>query len=405
MIYNLITSMLYVAPLLEPADKAVLDLIAGQKDKLRAYSSDTSPKRWTGSLRRSSLARAIQGSNSIEGYNVSLDDAMAVVEDEPIVDERTETARAIKGYRDAMTYICQASQDPYFEFSKQFLKSLHFMMIGHDLSKLPGKWRPGSIFVVNSKSGEAVYTAPDVDFVNPLIEELIEYLKNDKDTPAIVKGAMAHLNLTMIHPFKDGNGRMARALQTLVIALGGTIFPAFSSIEEWLGENTQEYYQILALVGQGKWSPERSAQPWIRFCFKAHYQQAATLVRRNEEYELLYETIVRIAEYNGINERSHIAMFDAALGFRVTNQRYKADAEVTEIVASRDLKKLCDLGLFEPLGEKRGRHYRAAEILKNARIQTRLPRPIADPYDLIMRQEAKASNTHREESEPRLPGM
>ena len=218
MIINWITLMLYVAPPLESADQAVLDLIAGQRDKLRAYSSDTSPRRWAGSLRRSSLARAIQGSNSIEGYNVSLDDAMAVVEDEPIVDERTETSRAIKGYRDAMTYICQAAQDPYFEFSKQFLKSLHFMMIGYDLSKLPGRWRPGPIFVVNSKTGEAVYTAPDVDFVNSLVDELVKYLKEDKNTPAILKGAMAHLNLTMIHPFKDGNGRMARALQTLVIA-------------------------------------------------------------------------------------------------------------------------------------------------------------------------------------------
>lgn len=385
MIINGITHMLYGAPPLEPADQAVLDLIAGQKDKLRAYSSDTSARRWTGSLRRSSLARAIQGSNSIEGYNVSLDDAMAVVEDEPIVDERTETSRAIKGYRDAMTYISQATQDPYFEFSKQFLKSLHFMMVGYDLSKLPGKWRSGSIFVVNSKTNEPVYTAPDVDFVNPLVEELVEYLKSDKDTPAIIKGAMAHLNLTMIHPFKDGNGRMARALQTLVIALGGTVFPAFSSIEEWLGENTQEYYQVLALVGQGTWSPVRSAQPWLRFCFKAHYQQAETLVRRNEEYERLFGKIVSIAESHGVNERSHLAMFDAALGFRVTNQRYKTDANVSEIVASRDLKKLCDLGLFEPLGEKRGRHYRAAEILKDARRQTRLPRPIADPYDLIRR--------------------
>ena len=397
--------MLYAAPALEPADTAVLDLIAAQKDKLRVYSSDTSPKRWTGSLRRSSLARAIQGSNSIEGYNVSLDDAMAVVEDEPIVDERTETARAIKGYRDAMTYIVQASQDQYFEFSKQFLKSLHFMMMGHDMSKMPGKWRPGPIFVVNSKTGEAVYTAPDIDFVNPLIEELVEYLKNDRDTPPIIKGAMAHLNLTMIHPFKDGNGRMARALQTLVIALGGTIFPAFSSIEEWLGENTQEYYQVLALVGQGRWSPERSAQPWLRFCLKAHYQQAATLVRRNEEYERLYERIVSIADANGINERSHIALFDAALGFRVTNQRYKADAEVTEIVASRDLKKLCDVGLFEPLGEKRGRYYKAASILRDARAQTRFPRPISDPYDLVRRREARSANGQRDESEPRLPGV
>ncbi len=62
---------------------------------------------------------------------------------------------------------------------------------------------------------------------------------------------MAHLNLTMIHPFKDGNGRMARALQTLVLSREGIVSPVFSSIEEWLGKNTLPYYNILAETGEG----------------------------------------------------------------------------------------------------------------------------------------------------------
>lgn len=396
--------MIYRTPALDATDLAVLSMIDDQKERLKMYTG-AAPKRWLGSLRRSTLARAIQGSNSIEGYNASLDDALAVVEDEPILDERTETARAIKGYREALNYICQAAQDPYFEFSKQFLKSLHFMMLGFDLSKYPGQWRPGSVFVVNSKDGEIVYTAPDLELVNQLIEELVSYLKDKTDDLPIIKAAMAHLNLTMIHPFKDGNGRMARALQTLVIATGGTLHPAFSSIEEWLGENTQEYYQILALVGQGKWSPDRSALPWIRFCLKAHYQQAATLIRRNEEYERLFEKIIVIAEHNKLPERVHMVLFDAALGFRVTNPRHRAEAEVSEIVASRDLKRLCDVGLFMPFGEKRGRYYRAGEELKIARLVTRIPRPLNDPYDLVMKRERRNASQLELDNEPRLPGV
>lgn len=307
---------------------------------------------------------------------------MAIVENEPIADERTETARAVTGYRDALTYICQASQDSSFELNKQFLKSLHFMLLGFDLSKYPGQWRPGSIFVVSSKDGEAVYTAPDRERVNSSIDELVTYLNDSHDDLPIIKAAMAHLNLTMIHPFKDGNSRMARALQTLVIALGGTLHPAFSSIEEWLGENTKEYYQILAAVGQGKWSPERSALPWVRFCLKAHYQQAATLIRRNEEYERLFEKILVISERHKLTERVQMILFDAALGFRVTNQRHRGDATVSELVASRDLKKLCDAGLFIPFGEKRGRCYRAGDELKAARTATRLPRTVGDPYEI-----------------------
>ena len=67
----------------------------------------------------------------------------------------------------------------------------------------------------------------------------------------MVRGAMAHLNLTMINPFKDGNGRISRALQTLVLAREGILHPVFCSIEEWLGRVTAEYYAVLAEVGQG----------------------------------------------------------------------------------------------------------------------------------------------------------
>ena len=385
---------IFQAPTLEEADLGVLELIGGQKDRLRTYTQNA-PARWIGSLRRSTFARAIQGSNSIEGYNATLDEALAVVEGEGAADEKSETYLAIDGYREALTYVGQAATDPYFEFSKQFLKSLHFMMVGHDLSKYPGQWRPGSIFVVDQKSGQVVYEGPEVELVDPLIEELVAYLKTEVSQPAVVKAAMAHLNLTMIHPFKDGNGRMARALQTLVIALGGELHPVFSSIEEWLGRNTEDYYRALAVTGQGAWHPERSAQLWVRFCLKAHYQQAATLIRRNEEYARLFDKVEAMIEAAKLPDRASVPLFDAALGFRLTNARYRADADVTELVASRDLKRLCDAGLLSAIGEKRGRIYHASAELAAARADTRLRRPLQDPYKLVRARPGQAGRPSR----------
>ncbi len=395
---NRLTIMIFESPPLDQSDREVLELIERQRERLKVHTQ-SAPKRWSGSLRRSTFARAIQGSNSIEGYNATLDDALAVVEDEQPVDERTETWLAIRGYRNALTYIGQAATDPYFEFSKQFLKSLHFMMLSHEMSKHPGQWRPGSIFVVNQKTGETVYEGPDVELINTLIEKLVEYLKTNTDDPTVVKAAMAHLNLTMIHPFKDGNGRMARALQTLVIALDGMLHPVFSSIEEWLGQNTEEYYLVLGMTGQGQWNPERSSLTWVRFCIKAHYQQAATLIRRNEEYSRLFD--VELLKENAMPDRASLTVFDAALGFRVTNSRYRVDAEVTELTASRDLKRLSDAGLIIPIGERRGRTYRASDTLKGIRQRTRLPRPLENPYELIARRQPPAAI----QSEPRLPGV
>jgi len=327
-----------------------------------------------------------------------MDEAIAAVEEELPIDDRTETWFAINGYRAALTYIMQASTDNYFEFSKQFLKSLHFMMTGFNLNSYPGQWRPGSVHVVNKASGEIVYTAPDVDFVDSLVIELVEYLGRETNQSSVVRAAMAHLNLTMIHPFKDGNGRMARALQTLVLAREGIVHPLFSSIEEWLGRNTDEYYRVLACVGQGEWNPRNDTLPWVRFCLKGHYQQAATLIRRNEEYESLFSLVDEIIKNHSLHDRMAIPLFDAALGTRLTNSRYQSEAEVTQYIASRDLKLLADEGLFEAHGEKRGRFYTAGPDLQAARQQVRKSKQVPDPYQL-------PSVLRKDEPTPHLPGF
>lgn len=385
--------MIYDLPSPTQTDLKVLDLIAGLHQRLEhILSSDN--RRWTGSLRRSSMARAIRGSNTIEGYNATLDQVMGAIENEPPA-EYTETWLATKGYRDAMTYILQACRDPYFEYNKQFLKSLHFMMIGHEMAKSPGQWRTGTVYVVDQQTGQTVYEAPDAGLVNDLVEELVVMLRDHEKIWAPVIGAMAHLNLTMIHPFRDGNGRMARALQTLVIAKAGMTDPILSSIEEWLGENTPEYYKILAEVGKGKWSPKNDALPWIRFCLKAHYQQAQRLVRRVDEYAQVYGRIEKLTSEMKLNERTQLPLFDAAIGYKVTNMRYREEAEVTEFVASRDLKKLSELGLVNPVGEGRGRFYEAGPQLKAIRGETRRDRTLDDPYQVVEAAEAKAAATEQ----------
>jgi hypothetical protein len=79
------------------------------------------------------FARAVQGSNSIEGYNASLDDVVAAVEGEPTLDAYGETQLALAGYRDAMTYVLQIAGDEGLEVDEGLRKSLHFMMMRHDL--------------------------------------------------------------------------------------------------------------------------------------------------------------------------------------------------------------------------------------------------------------------------------
>src|SRR5947199_1446854 len=139
------------------------------------------------------------------------------------------------------------------------------MRLQHTLAKNPGRWRPGPIFVYDDEREERVYVGPDAEQVPGLVDELLGFLNGNPGMPGVVKAAMAHLDLVMIHPFSDGNGRMARCLQTLVLSARGVLSPEFSSIEEYLGRNRQDYYDVLAAVGEGEWNPQNDTRRWIRF--------------------------------------------------------------------------------------------------------------------------------------------
>lgn len=274
--------MLFSSTELDEADRRVLTLIKGQHQRLRPLVA--APRRWSGLLRKVALARAVRGSNSIEGYVVSVDDAFAALDDQEPMAADDHSWQAVRGYRDAMTYVLQIAKDDRPTINAETLKALHFMMQHYDLTRWPGRWRPGEVYVYDEDNRVTVYVAPEADQVPDLVEELVEQLNTtDSDMPAMVRAAMAHLNLVMIHPFKDGNGRMARCLQTLILACDGTLMaPEFSSIEEYLGHNQQAYYRVLAKVGGGTWNPAGDTQPWIRFCLTAHYRQALRVEQRAE---------------------------------------------------------------------------------------------------------------------------
>jgi Fic family protein len=373
--------MIFQCPNLAPEDKEVIEMILEFRRNLR-HQVASNPVRWNGLLRRTTFARAIQGSNSIEGYNATLAEAVAIVDEEKPETLKEETERALSSYRRAMTYILSLHSDPHAEITAQLIRTLHFIMLEYDMTKSPGKWRTGAISVVHEPTGGTVYEGPDWRLVPDLVEELVQQVHREK-TDSTVQAAMAHLNLTMIHPFRDGNGRMARALQTLVMTRDHILSPEFNSIEEWLGRNTDAYYAILGSVGQGAWHPENDALPWVRFCLVAHYQQAATLVKRNAVLTRVYAEIGKLRKQHGLHERTEIAMADATYGFRVTNEHYRNENDISNVVASRDLKCLSDIGLLKPVGEKRGRFYVATDVLKEIYARSNDPSRAADPYELL----------------------
>ncbi|MGH9891312.1 MAG: Fic family protein [bacterium] len=374
--------MIFSVPEITGNEPDVLAEIDEIRKKL-SYALKTST-RWTGVLRRNLTARAVQGSNSIEGYNVTFEDAVAAIEGEEPTTAAPEPWAAVVGYRNALTYVMQRSDDDHFELNEELVRALHNLMLQHDPTKNPGRWRRGPIFVRREPSGEIVYEGPDAEHVPAFMHEFVESLGSlDKSTHPIVRAAMAHLNLVMIHPFSDGNGRMGRALQTVVLARDGILAPPFCSIEEWLGSkaNTEAYYEVLGQVGAGAWHPERDARPWVRFCMSAHLQQAFTVSRRVKEIAKLWGELEVESRRRGLDERMIYALYDAAIGIRVRSARYRLVADLSNQVATRDLRDLVQEGLLVPNGETRGRYYVASQGLREIWRRTRETRPeFQDPF-------------------------
>ena len=217
-----------------------------------------------------------------------MEDALAAIGGEEPTDAKGEDWNAVSGYRRAMTYVLQLAQDEHFEYTPQIIRSLHFMMTEYTFEASPGLWRPGPIWIRNDATGDIVYEGPPADELPALVKELTSDLTADSETPVMVRAAMAHLNLVMIHPFRDGTDVCRVACQTLVLARDQILAPQFSSIEEYLGRNTQTYYKVLQEVGGEGWGPRLDARPWVRYCLEAHFIQASSVLRRVKESEEIW---------------------------------------------------------------------------------------------------------------------
>lgn len=361
---------MFTAPPLDKHEKLVRAEIEELAQKLRLHVR--SWNRWTGALRRSTFARNVQGSNSIEGILATVDEVGAIAAGETPATVDHETEQALKGYQLAMTYVLQLAKGE-FDFDSSLIRSLHFMTTSYDMTKWPGRYRQGPVYVEVEATGDIAHQGAPGEGLTDLMKSFAASALEGDDP--LIAAAMAHLNLVLIHPFKDGNGRMARIVQNLALSRESDIAPVFMGIEAYLGRKTILYYDVLAQVGQGNYSradydPEL-ARSWISFMLTAHYNQALELDHRIGSAGRAAQAMESLIETHGLPERMTQALYSAMFGDTVTRVRYMdalADAgePVSEQTASRDLGALVKAGLLLAHGDKRGRRYTPGDVVKEA---------------------------------------
>jgi Fic family protein len=336
-------------------------------DQLRHSLGDEvkTPARWMGSLRREVRAASIGSSTSIEGFSVSPAEALALTSGSGATDQGDENRQAVSCYARAMDHVGTMAIDPVFGWSDRVILDLHFDACWFQRDKDPGLWRTGPIGVT-AADGTLEFVGPDGDAVVGLMDEVVASLargEHDVDVDVVVRAAMAHLNVVSVHPFRDGNGRISRIVQSLVLAREGLAAPEFFSIEEYLGSHTQEYYAALRETQGGSFQPERDATGWVSFCVEAHIAQARARLAQIDEAAARWDYLEGLVAERNWPDRLVIAL-EQSLAGRTDRGTYGAEADVSPATASGDFRRLLDAGLVVQHGRGRNSSYVAAEGLR-----------------------------------------
>lgn len=355
--------MIYVTPSMTP----VLARQLGELAELRAALGDKvkTRSRWMGSLRREVRASSIESSTSIEGFSVAPEEALALVDGRDVADAGEEDRQAVACYARAMDHVGTMGLDPAFRWVDRVILDLHFDACHFQRGKDPGLWRSGPIGVT-ATDGSLEFEGPDAAQVVPLMHEVLDWLeRGDRDADVVVRAAMAHLHLVSVHPFRDGNGRVARIVQSLVLARDGLTAPEFFSIEDYLGSHTREYYAALREVQGGGYRPDRDATGWVEFCVGAHLAQARRRLAQIEAAADRWTRLEGLIESRGWPERLTIALEQSIAG-GTDRGRYADEADVSSATASADFRRLLDAGLVERSGRGRSTGYRVSKALRDA---------------------------------------
>ena len=202
-------------------------------------------------FREDALVRSVHYGTHIEGNELNLSEAEKVLMGQD-VSARDRDIQEVINYRKAMDYISSFHpKDRREEISESVIKELHKLTVAKILpSEQCGVFRKTQVVVKNSVTGEVSFRPPMAVAVPFQIRDLLEFVNvsGEDDINPVLKSGAVHYELVKIHPFLDGNGRVARAFATLILYKEGYDIRKFFSLEEYFDKDAQEYYEALQSV-------------------------------------------------------------------------------------------------------------------------------------------------------------
>ncbi len=202
-------------------------------------------------FQKDALVRSVHYGTHIEGNELDLKQAEKVLEGKEVL-ARDRDVQEVLNYRKVIEFLDQiSSQNPEFRIDENLILQLHKMTVEKILTpERVGKWRETQVVVKNSQTGEVSFRPPPSSAIEAFIEQLLQFIndKENQDIHPVLKSGIVHYEFVRIHPFVDGNGRVARALSTLILFLEGYDIRKFFSLEEYFDSDALDYYDALKSV-------------------------------------------------------------------------------------------------------------------------------------------------------------
>lgn len=305
----------------------ILILLTSISEKIGAINANYL-NRPTPQLRKQNRIKTIHASLKIEGNTLSEEQITALIENKSVIGPKKdvlEVINAITIYENLKQY------DALSE--KSFLKAHQVLM--KNLIADAGKYRKQSVGIV--KGSKVEHVAPPFDNVPFLMNDLFAYL-NNSDEIELIKSCVFHYEMEFIHPFSDGNGRMGRLWQTLILIKKYPVFE-FLPFENIIANNQKEYYRALA-ESDNSGNSTRFIEYMLRV-IESSMDMILDVNNRtlNETDRLEYFLSMNMTEFS---RKDYMSVFK----------------DISSATASRDLKKGLELNWLEKIGEQNKTRYK-----------------------------------------------
>jgi Fic family protein len=293
-------------------------------------------------------------STHIEGTELTLEQAEKILAGEKVENVREKDTTEVKNYREALDLVARylGKEDPITE---ELIKDIHRTLVkevrGGEYS--PGEYRGIQNYIINSATGEIVYTPPAAIFVPDMMEELLEWINRQRDISSLLLAGIAQFQFVHIHPFLDGNGRTARLLSTLILYKTGYDFKRLFTLSEYYDRDRPAYYRAIQSVRDS----DMDMTGWLEYFTEGLKTQLVEVQERGElaiKRDMLRERITAL----GLKERQEAVVEYVFQQGKITNREYQQLCKVSQATAKRDLQEMVDKGVLEQVGKKgRGIYY------------------------------------------------